>query len=305
VLALLGAHFLGKHKPYLNRKLAVGLLSAVFGFLIANPYALLDLPNFLNGVAFDLSHYRSGHPGYEGSNNWLFYLSYLLREGVGPGIFLAATGGLALTVFRRETKLLFLSLFPLVYFILISDYRVRFVRTIMPVVPFLSLMGAYFLWEGLGWLRQRLKMKGAMNYLISGALLLAVVIFPFVRSLQFDIGSSRISTRTLASQWIEQNIPKGSKIASNQYSTVLGDGYLVLELPLSDYPFEFYKKEGYSYLVFSSGDYGRFFREPIRYAGTVEKYRELFRKGKPVKSFEDDPRVEEFLSPKISIYRVE
>lgn len=304
LLSLFGAHFLGKQKPYLNRKLAVGVLSAAFGFLIGNPYALLDLPNFLNGVAFDIYHYTHGHLGYEGSNNWLFYLNYLFREGVGPGIFISAVGGLVLILVKRDIKLLFVSLFPLIYFILISNYKVRFVRNIMPVIPFLSLVAAYFFLEGFRWLKERTALNKIVDYMIFGILLLAVIAVPFIRSLQFDIGSSLLPTRTLAAAWIEKNIPKGSKIAANEYGPPLGDDHVVSTGNLTDYPFQFYRERGYDYLVLSSGDYGRFFREPERYADIVRRYKEFFEKGKLVKSFNGDSRVEEFLSPKISIYEV-
>lgn len=305
LVSLFAAHFLGKHRPYLNRRLAAGILAAGLGFFVGCPYSILDLPNFLNGIAFDIHHYTNGHPGFEGSNNWLFYLRYLFREGVGPGIFISAVGGLILIFIKRDTKLLFMSIFPLIYFIMISDYKVRFVRNIMPVVPFLSLLAAYFLLEYFEWFNERITINKIAKYVISGVVLVAVIAIPFVRSLQFGIGSSVIPTRTLAAAWIEENIPKGTKIAANEYTPLLGNDYIVSKVTLTDYPYDFYKKRDYDYLIFSSGDYDRFFKEPKRYSDIVERYREFFKKGKLVKSFNGDPRVEGFLSPTITVYKVE
>ena len=111
----------------------MGLASArhaacAFGFLLGTPYALLDLPALLNGMAFEMRHYATrGDPGTEGQNALLWYGRYLVRyEGLLP--LLAVLESLRALAVRSRKTLLFMA-FPALYMLLVSFYVVKNDRT--------------------------------------------------------------------------------------------------------------------------------------------------------------------------------
>ena len=55
---------------WLNGRLLLGVGAFSLGFLGGNPFALGNLPDFLNGLATVLYHYGTEQPGFEGTSNW-------------------------------------------------------------------------------------------------------------------------------------------------------------------------------------------------------------------------------------------
>ena len=116
----------------------------VAAFLIAAPYTLLDLPNFLNQFARLASEYRT--PGVQ-KPMWLTYLKHL-RNALGWAGSLVAAGGLIVGLARiargpGRVKWLLAIAFPLTYFWFISRQTIVYGRYLLPLVPFLSLIAAY------------------------------------------------------------------------------------------------------------------------------------------------------------------
>ncbi|MDI6892275.1 MAG: glycosyltransferase family 39 protein [Actinomycetota bacterium] len=285
-------------------KVWLGFFFAALGFFIGCPYSVLDLPTFLDGVAFDIYHYRMGHEGFEGSNNWLFYSRYLFREGVGPTLFPLTCGGVLLSFAKRREKDWLLLSFPLIYFVLLSTQKVNFVRNLLPILPFLAIFGAIFARRAATVILDQVKLARSLRIALIAIFLISVLTLPVVKALEFGYGCSQKSTRTLAAEWIEANIPKGSRIVIEDYAPPISGDFEVIGFRLQDHPLDFYAKEGFDYLVFSSGSYARFFKEPQKYPNQVEGYKKLFEKGILIKEFKADDRVEGFLSPTIKIFKV-
>ncbi len=96
-------------KPLFDEDILLALLASAAGFLIGAPYALLDLPAFLNDVAFEMRHYGTmGDPGTQGQNAFLWYARYLIHNE-GPVLLLAGWAGLSAVRARRTRTLLFLA----------------------------------------------------------------------------------------------------------------------------------------------------------------------------------------------------
>ncbi len=285
-------------------KVWLGFLFAALGFFIGCPYAILDLPAFLDGVAFDIYHYRMGHEGFEGSNNWLFYSHYLFKEGIGPTLFPLTCGGVLLSFARRSEKDWLLLSFPLVYFVLLSTQRVNFVRSLLPIFPFAAIFGAVFVMRVARVVLDRVELAKGLKAALTAIFLISVLTLPVIKALEFGRGCSQKSTRTLAAEWIETNILKGSKIALEDYAPPISGDFEVAGFRLQDHPLDFYVEEGFDYLIFSAGSYARFFKEPQKYPSQVEEYKKLFEKGILIKEFKADDRVEGFLSPTIKIFKV-
>ncbi|MDI6892276.1 MAG: glycosyltransferase family 39 protein [Actinomycetota bacterium] len=306
LLSLIVAYLLASWR---NRALTdgifIGLLAFGLGLFIGTPYAFLDLPKFLNDLAGIMVHYRGGHPGFEASVPWLFYLKHMASsEGLGVAIFLCAAGGILLSLMRRSDKDLLLLSFPLVYFLLVSSSKVTFPRNVLPLYPFLVLYGGCFLSEIIKFLSSRFRLEGGKKNLIVAGLLVLVLTMPVIRIVQFDYGCSIKDTRTRAAEWVEKNLPRGSKIAAEFYAPPISRNFEVVKFPFLDRPPEWFLEQNFDYLVFDGADFQRYFDEPDKYHEQVEKYNKLFRLGTLIKDFKADERVEGFLSPEIRIYKV-
>jgi len=214
------AHWINaRRKGFFTSDLLWALLWVGFGFLIANPYALFDMPRFLDGVAQEIAHYKRAHIGHEGEYNRAFYMVFLAGRGFGPVLAgLGVFGVLSiLRDFRR--KHLLLLVFPVLYILFLGSYKVRFVRNLMPILPYLSL------WIGVGAVsafrevRRAWPALGRANpwALAIPGLALALAI-PTVYSVDETLAMVRPDTRLQAKEWIEKNVPRGKTIYLQAWS---------------------------------------------------------------------------------------
>ena len=89
------------------------------GFFGGNPFALGNLPDFLNDLATVLHHYGTQHPGFEGTGNWRWYATVLLTSADALWV-VAGIAGLVGLLWRDWRKGLLLLSFPILYFLVIS-----------------------------------------------------------------------------------------------------------------------------------------------------------------------------------------
>lgn len=171
---LLLAHLL-RHNDYRQALSSppfyLALAAAAVAFFVITPYALLDFDAFWRGVAYEGRHYAQGHLGMEGhTTSW--YPAYMWRIE-GPMIVLALleiVRGIARR--RRETWLT--AIFPVTFYLFINMFTIRNDRTLIPILPFVTILAA-------SWLTSFLKPSCADLVLASGLtalLLLLSVILP-------------------------------------------------------------------------------------------------------------------------------
>lgn len=182
---------------------------------------------------------------------------------------------------QKEKKLLVLLIFPGAYFLYIDSWYTKFIRYVVPILPFLDLFAAWLLTAL--WTRHR-------NFgliLISSTILLTCL-----WSLAFFSIYTKEPTRITASRWIYQNIPPEDKILTEHW-----DDGLPLPLPGPKDPSEYktealtiyepdnqekiryyaQKLSGADYLVISSRRlYGTLMYLPEKYPITSRYYRLLF-----------------------------
>jgi hypothetical protein len=106
-----------------------------------------------------------------------------------------------------------------------------------------------------------------LQWSIAALLLVLAAVPPLAQSIRHDLLLSRLDTRTLAKQWIEANIPEGSKIAVDwpvhtpplstsekavPYSEKLFDVFDVGGAGLSQHSNDWYRQQGFDYLIASS-----------------------------------------------------
>ncbi len=298
VLPLLLAHFLRHGKMGFKQPgLYLALLFCGVGFLVVTPYAILDLTRFMADLKFEFSHYSAGHPGMEG-NALVWYLEYMWRTaGI---IYLLAAVEIVRGIISRSKETILLACFPLVYLLFISGYAVRNERTLLPLTPFLFLLAASLMVYLLAKARM-LSLRPWRIFALPAVVGLALValIIPTSETLAYSIRLSGTDSREAARIWINCNVPAGAIIAIESYSPFVDPARFSVQgfFQMIDHPPEWYRQQGFDYLVFSQRMYGRYYEAPLKYALEVARYEALFNGFQLQKSFADG-------ASEIRIYKV-
>ena len=204
----------GRREPLL-RALALPLAAAgaatLAGFLIANPYALLDFPTFHAGVARQ-RRLASGEElaklGLTQSNGVVYYL-WTLTWGLGWIPALAALGGAIRLALRDRLLALVLLPAPLLYVLFMGLQERYFGRWLLPVLPLVMLLAAY---GGMALVRA-VAARGPRLALPAAALVVAALLAQgLVTAVHVDRVLSREDTRGEARAWLLANVPAGERV---------------------------------------------------------------------------------------------
>ncbi len=269
--------------------LILSALAAFLAFALTSPFALLDLRLYLIQIGeqgqmvrgiLDYPYTRQ----YRGTVPFAYHIEQQLRWGMGWALGLASFIGFAWAVIRLLLRRsppgeIAIMAWVLPYFLINGSFMVKFMRYMLPILPFLCLFGALFL-EHLSAKTRRLPL--ALLVLIPTALWALA----FVKGVY-----GHTHPWIEASRWIYRNIPPGSTIAVEHWDDELPKpledepypGYRHLVLPL----YEEDTREKFAiiketlrqadYIVIASNRlYGSIPRLPFRYPMTTRYYELLF-----------------------------
>lgn len=204
----------GLHLPRLafDRRFLCAIAAVVVGFVVANPYAVLDYPHF----AADFAYNYAVTPVYDGSDPshhaFLIFLQYI-PQIIGWPVTLFTAVAVLYAIWRLSEAALVerasiaasLAIF-LLYFLQFGRAPRVEVRFVLPVVPFL-LIAAAPLWASAMRLHQRLAV-------IAVGLLVAYNAYA-----SYWVGKRFAEDpRMTALKWIRANAPFGSTIESSEYT---------------------------------------------------------------------------------------
>lgn len=320
----------GALKSLLNGRTALVPVLALMGFSLASPQLLMNpAPYYSHAVAQYASDAAGGFGEWQVDRlpGWLFYLK-TLAWGVGPVLLvLAGVGLLARMVavrrsgFNRDIAIL---AFPMTYFLFMGSTRHYFARYAVLLVPFVALLAA----EGAVLLSSWLGRRGSTwERGVLAALVLVAMAQPLASSLRHDLLLTREDTRTMAKDWIEMAVPPGARIAVDwpvhgpplstadttvPYSRAVYDAVVVGGTGLSDHGADWYRQQGFDYVIASSFIY----RIPLVYeARDIERQRfyrsldeefELVREFSPAYGEGELPFVfDEIYGPAVSLWQRE
>ena len=200
-------------------------------FLITMPYALLDWRNFVQQLSIqgdlargylDLPYVRQ----FAGTIPYLYEAQNMIFWGMGVTLGLAAFAGLLWLcwhVWQRNAHLWLIILsWVLVYGAITGDFFVKFMRYMLPIYPFLTLMAAALLLSFLPRdqaASQSLQRK-ALTYLPVFAIVL-VLLGTMFQGLALLNVYSQPNTRIQASQWIYDHVKPGSVLTYEQWDDPL------------------------------------------------------------------------------------
>jgi hypothetical protein len=292
--------------------LAVAAAAALAGFLVLNPYALLDFDTFRDGLheQASASSDGGGKLGLTESSGILYYAKTTLW-GLGVLPVVAAVVG-AVVMPRRHALVLVPA--PLLFLLFMGTQDRFFARWLLPVYPLLCLLAAFGAVRAL----QRIPRMRPAWAAAAAALLLGVQ--GLVLSVHNDLVLSRDDTRQLVRVWLTENLPAGGRlvmepIAPDQWATDPGEpsratasgtrwvkyktsrsrvnndgtvqkGGVGRLVKLEDYErttrpelIDGYERLGYCLVVTGSTQFGRALAEPQEVPQAIRYYEELRRRG--------------------------
>jgi hypothetical protein len=184
-----------------------------------------------------------------------------------------------------------LSVFCAVYFCFINLFVTRNGQTIVPMLPTLLVLAAWFSVECLKFVTSRLE-RLEVPRAARSALVLALVVLlaytPFSGSLRRTRPLMVKDNRELASAWVDQHVPPHSHIAIERYACYIDRKRYSLkatrDLILLEPP---WLRQHMDYLIFAGDSFNRFVLEPDQYPRQAAKYRRLFHDFELVKAFDD------------------
>jgi 4-amino-4-deoxy-L-arabinose transferase-like glycosyltransferase len=256
-------------------------------FLVASPYTLMDLPAFLNGFARLSSEYR--RPSLIAEPIWLVYLKHLRIALQSPGS-LIVMAGLTIGAWRvmrgpNRTRWALAISFPLIYFWFISRQAIVYARYLLPLVPFLSLLGAAAIVFTIAWMR-RTSVARPLRDIATIFLTVVAIGPPAYTAIQFDANAAEVWTTQLAFEWIRRELPHGARIQSETRAFLIPPEFkatYVKELRLAR--IDPYAATDIDFLVSSSQNYGNYFQEPDRYRAEYAEYQQIFAQTEEVARF--------------------
>lgn len=205
--AALAAVWLGTTRSHGSaRSHRMALLVAVAGiaFAAGTPFSILDPASFWRDLSFEGMHYGVGHGETElqAGSGWAYYLTFVLRHGLGPPLLGLGLLGTVLMAFRRTRADLVLLSAMGVYFLVLGAGRTGFVRYAVPLVPLLCVAGGQL--GAAAWQRSR----------VLGIVLISAAVLPSAkRAVALDQLLGRTDTRVLAGEWLARTVPSGETIA--------------------------------------------------------------------------------------------
>ena len=214
--------------------------ATLISFLIATPYALLDVSEFINQVSeqgnlargtLDFPYVRQ----FAGTIPFLYQAQNMLLGGIGLTLGIAIAAAfiwLGWQIWKCSAGLWLVVLsWIVVYGVLTGSFYVKFMRYMLPLYPFLTLMAASVLVAFVRYSRTRT--EGANSDVIrSTAVRWLVKILPYAAIMIVLLGTmfqglallnvySQPNTRIQASRWIFAHVKPGSILTYEQWDDAL------------------------------------------------------------------------------------
>lgn len=213
--------------PYL--KLFAGGFTSIFAFFLCSPYIILDYRSFISEFLTSGLLRNSGTYWVEGP---LFSFTSTIN-GIGFPLGLLLIPALVYPFFKRGNKYIWVIWTQPVLLMLIQMlFSSKQYHHTLIIYPAVALLIAYF---SVDISRRLLKRYFNPDFVVI-ILLIALSIIPLIKSYSISTDLSKTDTRTVAREWVMENIPHHSKIimdSGKYYLTTYGP-----ELPMTKVAFE-------------------------------------------------------------------
>ena len=278
----------------------VALAAAGAGFLVGTPFAVLDMPTFLNDyarLAAVFARERGGEPG------WSIYLKHL-RGALGwPALVMTFAGLLIAGTRIRDSnrgRWVLLVTFATVYFLVMAGSYQIYGRYLLPLFPMAAILLAVATAAAVRLLLGA-PLPNRATHLLALALVGGLIAVPARTSIGFNRNLGRLSTVDLAYQWIVAHVPPGSKIVLERQVLILpAPRYASVNVPsLLEKSYDDYASAGFAYMLSSA--FEEAFAAPQNHREVYLGYRTLFARAERVASFYRSHHVD---GPQLELYLI-
>jgi len=294
IISLLPGRFVRAFRTFLrnsllNSKVILALVVSTGFFFMATPFFLLELSTAYDTIHFEVTQTHLGTERLPLLQNYGWYLqNYLLNpEGVGLLVNVAAICGALYIIWKKKRKAYTLLVFFLIYFLSIAGFLGRAFHWTMPIFSLSAILAGVFIVKAASYVLDRMDLGRHAN-LIMAISVLVIASPSTVRAICQDYQLTQKDTRAYAKEWVEQNLPQGSKIGQEGCTGLHLDRNLFQiteKFTLSYEDLQYYVEKGFDFLLVSDARYGRCFSDSKKYPHNVRFYRTLFKQGKLLKEF--------------------
>ena len=303
VLPLIAIAHLGGGWRVTGPRIGLVAVTALAGFLVGTPYAILDLPAFLNDYARLAMVFARDRPGEAG---WSVYLKHFSYGVAWPASIAVAFGLLVVLIqgVRRASARagsFMLLAFVALYFIVMARSAQIYGRYLLPLLPFLCIACGVGVVSIVNWMRSRIGNPWALRLATAG-LVAGVLAIPAARVVELNRHMADRSTIDVAYQWILRNVPAGSRLVieygvlrpPSRY-TYVGMRQLIARTA------DEYRNDNVDYLVAAAPEYHAVLDNPGADPSLTGRYAALLSHTRQVASFDPSAEVS---GPRIRVFQL-
>ena len=187
------------------------IVTPCIAFLATTPFLLVNLPQFLDHVGYEIWHYgiagHEGHTADPGLGQALFYANWFWGSALGIGACVLAVIGAALMLLRGEKRYIMVLIFPVLYLLLMISQKANFTRNMHLLIPYVACSAAF----AAGLVCQRFgRVQGAVTFFIT----LGLCVQPALWALSArSEARTVIESRITAAQWLREHGAEATKTA--------------------------------------------------------------------------------------------
>ncbi len=274
-------------------------------FALTSPFMVLEVRQ----LPID----SSVHPGADGLSpvgNLLWYMGTVSPSTFGWAILAVAAIGLVAVARTRPQAAAVLVAYAGSYLVGVSAAPLHWERYIIPLVPIAGIFaagGAQAIGSAVAGAAARRRRPGpdrtsrdgtgesrpvgrSLSLVVTLVVVGVLLIPPMADAAESMRQRSGPSTRAVATDWVVQNLPPGSRIAQEISTSYLAPdpGRVLGIFSLASRSLDQYRADGYRYLITTTGMSDRF-DDAARYPRENAFYKELAATGRLVASFEPGP----------------
>ena len=169
--------------------------AAAATFLVLNPFAVLGHAFFMKELAMQSASNSGGFP-------WFHHLTYSLAGAMGWPMLILGVLGALWGLSGKDVRFQAVAVFVIGYYAVLCRFGQPYDRYVLPLIPFVIILAAQIL----------LKLRGK-SQLLFWILIPFVVLPSILKTVYWDHLMAEPDVRTVAKEWVEKNIPSGSRLA--------------------------------------------------------------------------------------------
>ena len=210
-------------RSIVSREIIYSTVAFTAGLLISNPAIIVGFKQWLMYFIWQYGVYTNVYEEVSyaaGGNAYYSYLVFFNRD-FGPPLFILTALSLLYAAYRRESWDYILLTFLIAIFLVLANSDLLVMdRYLMTLFPALFLLNGRLL----DLMIRKFILSRKLQGLAIAAVCIVVLIYPLKNSVAYVAQLTEDNTSKISKEWIEENIPAGSKILIDAGHTMITSG---------------------------------------------------------------------------------